>query len=71
VTIAYAGIATYTRRLDVLPGSFNDNGAVNSGDVLGVDREIGVTYDLCRRIDRLCRRTPAARYLRGWGRQVL
>jgi hypothetical protein len=39
-TIAGAGIATYTRRLDVLPGDFNDNGVVCNADVKGVKREL-------------------------------
>ena len=38
------GIATYTRRLDVLPGDFNDDGVVNQADVIGVRNEVkGVT----------------------------
>jgi hypothetical protein len=40
ITIANATIATYTRRLDVLPGDFNDDGVVNSQDVVGVRNEI-------------------------------
>ncbi len=51
VTVAGVGIATYTRRLDVLPGDFNDDGAINSGDVLGVTREIGVVYGIFADID--------------------
>jgi hypothetical protein len=35
-TIGNAGIATFTRRLDVLPGDFNDDAIVTSADVLGV-----------------------------------
>ena len=34
VTIANAEIATYTRRLDVLPGDANDDGYVNSTDAV-------------------------------------
>ncbi|MGO9917038.1 MAG: dockerin type I domain-containing protein, partial [Isosphaeraceae bacterium] len=34
VTIGNAGIATYTRRLDVLPGDVNDDGYVNSTDAV-------------------------------------
>ena len=33
-TIASPAIATYTRRLDVLPGDVNDDGAVNTTDGL-------------------------------------
>ena len=36
IVMAGAGIATYTRRLDVLPGDFDGNGAVNKADVNGV-----------------------------------
>ena len=32
LTISNAGIATYTRRIDVLPGDINDDGVVNSTD---------------------------------------
>ena len=32
ITIASPTIATYTRRLDVLPGDVNDDGAVNTTD---------------------------------------
>ena len=34
VTIGNAGIATYTRRLDVLPGDVNDDGVVNATDLV-------------------------------------
>jgi trimeric autotransporter adhesin len=34
VTIANAGIATFTRRLDVLPGDVSDDGVVNSQDAV-------------------------------------
>jgi hypothetical protein len=40
ITIANASIATFTRRLDVLPGDFNDDGVVNSQDMVGVRNEI-------------------------------
>jgi hypothetical protein len=40
ISIANATIATFTRRLDVLPGDFNDDGAVNSADLTGVRNEI-------------------------------
>jgi hypothetical protein len=40
ITIANAAIATFTRRLDVLPGDFNDDGVVNSADLTGVRNEI-------------------------------
>ena len=36
VTIGNANITTFTRRLDVLPGDFNDDGVVNSADLVGV-----------------------------------
>src|SRR5262249_39318332 len=39
ITIGSATIATFTRRLDVLPGDFNDDGVVNSRDVVGVRNE--------------------------------
>lgn len=41
VTIAGPGIVSYTRRLDLLPGDFNDDGVVNSKDLLGVLDEWG------------------------------
>jgi hypothetical protein len=40
ITIGNASIATFTRRLDVLPGDFNDDGVVNSQDLVGVRNEI-------------------------------
>jgi hypothetical protein len=40
ITIGNANIATYTWRLDVLPGDFNDDGVVNSQDIVGVRNEI-------------------------------
>jgi hypothetical protein len=39
ITIGNATIATFTRRLDVLPGDFNDDGVVNSQDLVGVRNE--------------------------------
>jgi hypothetical protein len=39
VTIGNANIATYTRRLDVLPGDFNDDGSVNAQDAVLVRNE--------------------------------
>jgi hypothetical protein len=39
ITIANATIATFTRELDVLPGDFNDDGVVNSQDLVGVRNE--------------------------------
>jgi hypothetical protein len=39
VTIAGAGISTFTRRLDVLPGDFNDDGVVNNADLTGIHNE--------------------------------
>jgi hypothetical protein len=39
ITISNATIASFTRRLDVLPGDFNDDGVVNSQDLVGVRNE--------------------------------
>ena len=39
ITIAGPGIATYTRRLDVLPGDFHDKGVVTSGDATAIRDE--------------------------------
>ena len=39
IMIAGAGIVTYTRRLDVLPGDFNDNGVVNNQDITAIRNE--------------------------------
>jgi hypothetical protein len=39
ITIASASIASYTRRLDVLPGDFNDDGAVKNNDVTAIANE--------------------------------
>ena len=39
VTIDNATIVTFTRRLDVLPGDFNDDGVVNAQDLVGVRNE--------------------------------
>ena len=39
ITIGNATIATFTRRLDVLPGDFNDDGVVNSQDLVGIRNE--------------------------------
>ncbi len=39
LTIATTTIATFTRRLDVLPGDFNDDGVVNGSDLVGVHNE--------------------------------
>jgi Dockerin type I domain len=39
ISIGNATIATFTRRLDVLPGDFNDDGVVNSQDLVGVRNE--------------------------------
>jgi hypothetical protein len=40
ITIGNALIFTFTRRLDVLPGDFNDDGVVNSQDLVGVRNEM-------------------------------
>jgi hypothetical protein len=39
ITISGAGPAAFTRWLDVLPGDFNDDGRVNSQDLVGVRNE--------------------------------
>jgi hypothetical protein len=39
ITIGNATIASFTRRLDVLPGDFNDDGVVNSQDLVGIRNE--------------------------------
>ena len=39
ITIAGPGIVSYTRRLDVLPGDFNDNGVVNNKDITAIRNE--------------------------------
>ncbi len=39
VTIANTGISTFTRRLDVLPADFNDDGAVTMQDAIGIRNE--------------------------------
>ncbi len=50
LTIGNATIATFTRELDVLPGDFNDDGVVNSQDLVGVRNEWlgigGATYTI-------------------------
>jgi hypothetical protein len=39
IIIGNANIGTFTRRLDVLPGDFNDDGVVNSQDLAGIRNE--------------------------------
>ncbi len=49
VTIGNAGITTYTRRLDVLPGDVNDDGVVNGADLIAVRNDFAVfgsTYNI-------------------------
>jgi Bacterial Ig domain len=49
VTIGNSGIATYTRRLDVLPGDANDDGVVNAQDLVVVRNDfalLGATYNI-------------------------
>jgi len=49
VTIGNAGIATFTRRLDVLPGDANDDGVVNAQDLVVVRNDFtasGAIYDI-------------------------
>ena len=56
ITIGGTGIVAYTRRLDVLPGDFNDDGTVNSKDVAAVRNEYrgkgGAVFDDLRRCPR-------------------
>jgi hypothetical protein len=40
ITIGNATIATFTRRLDVLPGDVNDDGVVNAQDMVTVRNQI-------------------------------
>jgi hypothetical protein len=40
LTIRNAVVINFTRRLDVLPGDFNDDGVVNSQDMVGIRNEI-------------------------------
>jgi hypothetical protein len=40
ITIGNNQIASFTRRLDVLPGDFNDDGVVNSQDLVGIRNQI-------------------------------
>ncbi len=49
VTIGNAGITTYTRRLDVLPGDVNDDGVVNAQDLVDVRNDfasLGAIYNI-------------------------
>jgi hypothetical protein len=46
VTIGNAGITTYTRRLDVLPGDFNDDGFVTSSDMVLVSNARSAAYNI-------------------------
>ncbi len=49
VTIGNAGITTYTRRLDVLPGDVNDDGVVNAQDLVDVRNDfasLGGVYNI-------------------------
>jgi hypothetical protein len=39
ITISGGGLAPFTGRIDVLPGDFNDDGVVDSRDVVGVRNE--------------------------------
>jgi hypothetical protein len=42
VTIGNAGITTYTRRIDVLPGDANDDGVVNAQDLVVVRNDFAI-----------------------------
>ena len=49
VTIGNSGIATYTRRIDVLPGDVNDDGVVNAQDLVDVRNDftaLGAIYNI-------------------------
>jgi hypothetical protein len=46
ITIGNAGIATFTRRLDVLAGDFNDDGIVNSADLVSVHNAAAKPYNV-------------------------
>jgi predicted outer membrane repeat protein len=39
IIVAGPGLASFIRRLDVLPGDFNDDGVVNSQDMVGIRNE--------------------------------
>lgn len=51
VTIGRSGVATYTRRLDVLPGDANDDGQVTVLDRLLVQAQIALAYQAIYDID--------------------
>jgi hypothetical protein len=40
ITIVNPGVSMFNRRRDVLPGDFNDDGVVNSQDIVGVRNEL-------------------------------
>jgi hypothetical protein len=44
VTVANAGVTSYTRRLDVLPGDVNDDGYVTSADVVAANAYLSTEY---------------------------
>src|SRR5262249_7023600 len=49
VTVGNANIATFTRRLDVLPGDVNDDGTVNAQDLVLVRNDfaaLGAAYNV-------------------------
>ncbi len=51
VTIGNAAIATFTRRLDVLPGDFNDDGVVSSADMTLINNATVAPYNVFADID--------------------
>jgi len=51
LTVSNSRLASYNRRLDVLPGDVNDDGLVNSADQLVVSRQIGAAYVVLYDID--------------------
>jgi hypothetical protein len=46
VVIGNAQISTFTRRLDVLPGDFNDDGVVTSADTVGINNATAEPYNV-------------------------
>jgi hypothetical protein len=50
-TIGNAGVATFTRRLDVLPGDVNDDGFVTTGDVVVAYNTIAGAYNVFADLD--------------------
>ena len=51
VTIGNAGIAIFTRRIDVLPGDFNDDGVVNASDMTLINNATVAPYNVFADLD--------------------